>query len=215
MSITDDATIRRTRSEGGATVVRVDAIVIVTVGGYRCSNSKKAPPPLRPWLSLCLIDGSVNKNGIRNPRFQASWKLPLSRHLHRPTYKACIDREGIRNCSRLEAGEAVRSGRLQCTPGQCFKLGPVCSVRLFSRPGPGNGGRQRCFRQGCWNCDSRLQGLCRRGAQCLHGCDWLRCSGQFFRRSRKNPPGRCAEFFLSRTHAACFGTRAIAIGFAT
>jgi hypothetical protein len=60
VSITEDATISRTRSDGGATIVRVDAI-------YRCAGMflplkvQRAHFLVRPWLSLVLLDTPVNK----------------------------------------------------------------------------------------------------------------------------------------------------------
>jgi hypothetical protein len=53
VSITEDATIRRTRLEGGATVVRVDAIVIVPVFDTAFSDRGKSnyPPPCGESIS--------------------------------------------------------------------------------------------------------------------------------------------------------------------
>ena len=60
VSITEDATMSRTRSDGGATIVRVDAI-------YKCAGMflplklHRAHFLVRPWLSLVLLDTPVNK----------------------------------------------------------------------------------------------------------------------------------------------------------
>ena len=60
VSITEDATMRRTRSEGGATVVRVDAIVCVPAkfGGYISPESLFVRGPS---VSVCLNEGGVNR----------------------------------------------------------------------------------------------------------------------------------------------------------
>src|SRR5450631_628167 len=63
VSITEDATISRTRSEGGATVVREDAIRMC-----RRENSAVQYPEseiaVRPGLSVCL--NCISVNGIKN-----------------------------------------------------------------------------------------------------------------------------------------------------
>ena len=60
VSITEDATISRTRSEEGATVVRLDAIAIVPVRLPALSNyrNRNHHPPC---MSLFLIHRRVNK----------------------------------------------------------------------------------------------------------------------------------------------------------
>jgi hypothetical protein len=59
VSITEDATMSRTRSDGGATVVRVDAIT--DAPALLPLRSKKGHFLVRPWLSLVLVYTSVNK----------------------------------------------------------------------------------------------------------------------------------------------------------
>ncbi len=59
VSITEDATMSRTRSDGGATVVRVDAITNVRLY-VSAAQSPKGYCPVRPWLSLVLDDAEVN-----------------------------------------------------------------------------------------------------------------------------------------------------------
>ena len=61
VSITEDATISRTRSEGGATVVRVDAIVRVSSLKPVLWNGKGRTAAC-PALSLCPIQSSVKPN---------------------------------------------------------------------------------------------------------------------------------------------------------
>ena len=61
VSITEDATMSRTRSDGGATVVRVDAITYCASKVFLPLRVPKGLYPVRPWLSLVLDDASVNK----------------------------------------------------------------------------------------------------------------------------------------------------------
>ena len=60
VSITEDATISRTRSDGGATVVRVDAITYCASKVVLPLRFEKGYYPVRPWLSLVLDDSAVN-----------------------------------------------------------------------------------------------------------------------------------------------------------
>jgi hypothetical protein len=61
VSITEDATMSRTRSDGGATIVRVDAITDASATCNCRLSFPRATFPLRPWLSLVLPDTPVNK----------------------------------------------------------------------------------------------------------------------------------------------------------
>jgi len=60
VSITEDATIRRTRSEGGATVVREEAIVKVPAQRPAIWIPESAITR-RPSVSVCLNINSVNR----------------------------------------------------------------------------------------------------------------------------------------------------------
>jgi hypothetical protein len=60
VSITEDATMSRTRSDGGATVVRVDAITYRAGKMFLPLRVKKGSYLVRPWLSLVLDDAAVN-----------------------------------------------------------------------------------------------------------------------------------------------------------
>jgi len=60
VSITEDATMRRTRSDGGATVVRVDAITYCASQVFLPLRVEKGSFSRRPWLSLVLGDAAVN-----------------------------------------------------------------------------------------------------------------------------------------------------------
>jgi hypothetical protein len=61
VSITEDATMSRTRFDGGATVVLVDAIVWVLLPF--CDDQRRgAQAAVRPGLSLFPDEMSVNKN---------------------------------------------------------------------------------------------------------------------------------------------------------
>jgi len=61
VSITEDATMSLTRSDGGATVVRVDAIYGCVGNAFLPLKLHRAYFLLRPWLSLVLADAPVNK----------------------------------------------------------------------------------------------------------------------------------------------------------
>jgi len=61
VSITEDATMSRTRSDGGATIVRVDAITNAPAICLCRSYYSEPTFPVRPWLSLVLVDTPVNK----------------------------------------------------------------------------------------------------------------------------------------------------------
>ena len=64
VSITEDATISRTRSDGGATVVRVDAITYCAGKVVLPLRLTKGHYLVRPWLSLVPNDsGSQQLNG--------------------------------------------------------------------------------------------------------------------------------------------------------
>jgi len=60
VSITEDATISRTRSDGGATVVRVDAITYRAGEVLQPFRVKKGYYLVRPWLSLVVNGAAVN-----------------------------------------------------------------------------------------------------------------------------------------------------------
>ena len=62
VSITEDATMSRTRLDGGATVVRVDAIVRVPSLEPVLWN-RESSTAARPALSLFPNESSVNQNG--------------------------------------------------------------------------------------------------------------------------------------------------------
>jgi hypothetical protein len=61
VSITEDATMSLTRSDGGATVVRVDAIYECVGNTFLPSKLHRAHFLVRPWLSLVPPDTPVNK----------------------------------------------------------------------------------------------------------------------------------------------------------
>src|SRR5208337_4735137 len=61
VSITEDATMSRTRLEGGATVVRVEAIVWVP-GRLPAIWSQVSSTTAHPAVSLCPNHGRVNGN---------------------------------------------------------------------------------------------------------------------------------------------------------
>jgi hypothetical protein len=61
VSITEDATMSLTRSDGGATVVRVDAIYGCVGNAFLPLKLHRAYFLLRPWLSLVLAEAPVNK----------------------------------------------------------------------------------------------------------------------------------------------------------
>jgi hypothetical protein len=61
VSITEDATMSRTRSDGGATVVRVDAINYCASKVVLPLRVKKGYYSVRPWLSLVLDEAAVNR----------------------------------------------------------------------------------------------------------------------------------------------------------
>ena len=67
VSITEDATMSRTRSEGGATVVRVDAITDLPAFSA-VQLSKERNIAVRPGLSVCLNEDSVNENPCLHPK---------------------------------------------------------------------------------------------------------------------------------------------------
>jgi hypothetical protein len=60
VSITEDATMSRTRSDGGATVVLVDAITYCASNVFLPLSVPEGLYPVRPWLSLVLSGAAVN-----------------------------------------------------------------------------------------------------------------------------------------------------------
>ena len=81
VSITEDATMSRTRLDGGATVVRVDAIVRVPSLEGTDALELGGPTTARPALSLCPDESSVNQNGQALSRGQKQPALILSEQL--------------------------------------------------------------------------------------------------------------------------------------
>ena len=68
VSITDDATISRTRLEGGATVVRLDAILRVSArlpAFWSQGEQKSLPPSLSLLLNRCLVNRIVKCRYLR------------------------------------------------------------------------------------------------------------------------------------------------------
>ncbi len=77
----------RTRSEGGATVVRVDAITNgpVNDSAVQCPESEIA---VRPGLSVCLNQESVNENKYLQSKGLHHKQLLFARQLFRVFYEA-------------------------------------------------------------------------------------------------------------------------------
>jgi len=109
VSITEDATMSRTRSEGGATVVRVDAIVrmsslepVLWTGRRRTAAC--------PALSLCSIQSSVKPNRQGKSCTRLQLVLVLSEQLFAVLNKADEHDYG-RSCETEEKHRIKRAYR--------------------------------------------------------------------------------------------------------
>ena len=123
MSITEDATISRTRSEGGAAVVRVDAIsgVSARLPAYWSQGEQKSlPPSLSLLLNRCLVNRIVK---CRNLSREMAGSI-------RPEQFLCVFNKADEDHHR-GTGEAEEEHQFKYTHGKNSKMHKLdCSLFL-------------------------------------------------------------------------------------